>query len=93
MPTVFVDHGYSFRFKSYDSLNEPIHIHVYKERKNAKFWIKDETYGLKDKEANFWIRDSHLVVNNGFALHEINEIRDIIQQRKEEIINEWKTRS
>lgn len=37
MPRIFSEAGFTGRFYMAD-LNEPIHIHVYKDGKEAKFW-------------------------------------------------------
>jgi len=38
MPTAHREKGYKFYFVMFD-LNEPIHIHVDKQGKTAKFWL------------------------------------------------------
>lgn len=38
MPTVFTQDGYRVSFYSYD-LAERIHVHVFKDRHECKFWI------------------------------------------------------
>ena len=45
MATIFNQNGYKFVFPSADALNEPLHVHVKKDGKSAKFWIKDKNLG------------------------------------------------
>ena len=52
MPTVLRYKGYRFFFVSYDC-KEMMHVHVVKERKSCKFWLKSRS--------NIYLAD-----NNGF---------------------------
>ena len=58
MPVVFVLRGYRFFFFSNEGdPREPIHIHVRKDSKLAKFWIELEvtladSYGFSARELN-----------------------------------------
>jgi len=55
VPTVFYWQGHAFRFYSSDG-PEPPHIHVEKNRKSAKVWLKTMKVaynkGYSDKELN-----------------------------------------
>ncbi len=42
MPKVFKIKGYQFYFVSFDG-SEPVHIHVRKDGKEAKIWMKSES--------------------------------------------------
>ena len=55
MPTVLQDGPYSFVFFSSDQ-GEPMHIHVKRDRRIAKFWLNPIS----------------LAKNRGFKQHEIN---------------------
>ena len=72
MPTVFIQKGYRFFFYTAD-LDEPIHVHVEKSGKNAKFWV--HSIGM--------------AMNGGFREHELNEIKRIINRHANEIIARW----
>jgi hypothetical protein len=72
MPTVFIQKGYRFFFYAAD-LDEPIHVHIEKSGKHAKFWVQSVL----------------LAMNGGFREHELNEIERIIDRRAGEIIARW----
>ena len=40
MPTLLIQHGQKFRFYSSDG-QEPPHVHVLKDGKEAKVWLRD----------------------------------------------------
>jgi hypothetical protein len=71
MPTVFYKEGYRFFFYSNDHL--PMHIHVEKENKTAKF-------NLEPLE---------LVRSSKFNAKELREIRRIISASADTIKNSW----
>ena len=73
MPTVFREKGYRFFFYEAD-LDEPMHVHVAKSDRLAKFWI--EPIGV--------------AVTGGFKNHELNEIEQIISERYHEIVIAWR---
>ncbi len=58
-------------------LGEPIHVHVRRERKQAKFWI--------DPVAPAWVR--------GYREHELNEIERIIGHNRAYIRKAWERES
>jgi hypothetical protein len=63
---------YRFFFYSFDC-NEPMHVHVQRERMICKFWIKPLA----------------LAKNNGFAAKELNAIREIIAKNSDAIMEGW----
>jgi hypothetical protein len=63
---------YWFFFYSFDCA-EPKHVHVRRERHEAKFWLEPVT----------------LAWNRGFAPRELNEIRRIIIENTALIIEAW----
>jgi hypothetical protein len=73
MPTIQKISGpYRFFFYSFDC-NEPMHVHVKRDKKTCKFWLKP--ISLSD--------------NHGFAPTELNDIRRMIQANLFEIIEAW----
>jgi hypothetical protein len=75
MPLVFIVQGFRFFFYSNEGdPREPVHIHVRKERKVAKFWLEPEVK----------LADSY-----GLTAKELNKISRIIDNRKIEIRNAW----
>ena len=75
MPVVFVLRGYRFFFFSNEGdPREPIHIHVRKDSKLAKFWI----------EPDVTLADSY-----GFSARELNSVARMINNRKSEIEDAW----
>jgi hypothetical protein len=75
MPLVFAFRGCRFFFFSNEGdPREPIHVHVRREAKLAKFWIVPEVA----------LADSH-----GFSARELNNISRIIDNRKAEIVEAW----
>nr|VFK15627.1 MAG: protein of unknown function (DUF4160) [Candidatus Kentron sp. LPFa] len=72
MPTVFRIGPYRFFFYSGDR-NEPIHVHVERDDKVAKFWVKP-------------IRLSD---NTGYAESELSKIRKIILEHEQMIVESW----
>jgi len=75
MPVVFVLRGYRFFFFSNEGdPREPIHIHVRKDSKLAKFWV----------EPDVTLADSY-----GFSARELNSIARMINNRKSEIEDAW----
>jgi hypothetical protein len=72
MPTVLLIKGYRFFFFSNEG-NEPIHVHIEKAEKYAKFWL-DQLY---------------VAVNHGFTSKELREIGSIIEKNETHIKNKW----
>lgn len=72
MPQVFKQKGYSFYFYSSD-LNEPMHIHISRDGKEAKLWINTMSFAQEGR----------------FTKSELNEIERIARGRVNEIIRAW----
>ena len=72
MPTVFKQKGYEFFFYPFD-LDEPIHIHVF----------------CQGKEAKFWLAPIECERPGRFNADELSTIERIIKQRTEEIRQRW----
>ena len=63
---------YRFAFYSYDCA-EPMHVHVRRERKEAKFWL----------------RPLRLEREGGFSGHELRTIGRIIEENRDLIERAW----
>lgn len=72
MPTVLVIKGYRFFFFS-NERDEPVHIHIEKAEKYAKFWI-DPLF---------------VAVNYGFSGKELRVIGEIIEKNEVLIRDKW----
>ncbi len=73
MPTVKnIEGPYRFFFYSFDC-NEPMHVHVQREKMVCKFWLGAVV----------------LSKNHGFASEELNTIRKIIILNKNKIVEAW----
>ena len=73
MPTVKNIPGpYRFFFYSFDC-NEPMHVHIQRERMVCKFWLEPVV----------------LSNNHGFTPQELNTIREIIDNNKNKIVEAW----
>ena len=59
-------------FYSFDC-NEPMHVHVRRERRHAKFWLAP----------------AELAWNHGFSARELNEIRRLVVEHEQTIIEAW----
>jgi hypothetical protein len=73
MPTVLQEGPYRFFFYSRES-NEPPHVHVKRDRNEAKFWL-DPTVEL----AGNW----------GFARHELNELGRTVEAHRQAFLEQW----
>jgi hypothetical protein len=72
MPKIRIAGPYWFRFYSNEN-REPAHVHVFRERRTAKFWL--QPFGLAS--------------NEGFASHEIYKIAKLIEANKSVILKAW----
>jgi hypothetical protein len=73
MPTVKgIPEPYRFFFYSFDC-NEPMHVHVQRERMICKFCINPLA----------------LATNQGFSAKELNTIRESIASNRDRIMEEW----
>jgi hypothetical protein len=73
MPVVLRIKGYRFWFYAAD-LDEPPHVHVGKEVKEAKYWLTSIA----------------LARSRGFRDHELNEIEQILVEYQEHILEAWR---
>lgn len=75
MPVVFRERGYRFFFYSNegDPL-EPVHIHIYKDGADAKFWVQPEV---------------NLAYNAGFNARTLAMLSGIVEERRQEIEKAW----
>jgi len=73
MPTVLRVGPYSFKFYGSD-MDEPPHVHVERDRMNAKFWI-DPLVTLEN--------------DRGFAPHELNVMRQLIEEHRLFLLEKW----
>lgn len=71
MPTIFRHNGYRFFFYSNEHL--PIHVHIEKGEKTAKFDV----------------RNHQLINSYKFSSSELREIRILVEQNKELFTNKW----
>lgn len=71
MPTIFILFGYIFKF--YSNEHEPMHVHVIKGDKKAKYAI-------------FPVR---LVDNHGLKPSELKLVESIIEENQEVIAEHW----
>ncbi len=73
MPTVKgIEGPYRFFFCSFDC-NEPMHVHVQREKNVCKFWLEPIV----------------LSKNYGFTSRELNTIRKIIYNNRKKIVEVW----
>lgn len=72
MPTLFVIDGYRFFFFSNEG-HEPVHVHVEKAEKYAKFWLHPVSVAYNYKLNSV----------------ELNRIAKLIEARKDEIERRW----
>ena len=73
MPTVLRHGPYRVYFYSHE-LGEPPHVHVDRENKSAKFWL----------------RPMRLARNRGFATLEIGKIYRILKDHEFELVHAWR---
>jgi hypothetical protein len=71
-PTVLQSGPYRFFFFSADR-GEPSHVHVVRERKQAKFWLAPV----------------RLEYNRGFAQNELNKIEALVRQHQAGLLKAW----
>lgn len=76
MPTVLRVGPYSFGFFSADR-TEPPHVHVTRDRCEAKFWIDP----LVEFESNV-----------GFASHELRTISQLVAEHRDYFLEQWHER-
>ena len=71
-PTVLRDGPYRFFFFSSDR-GEPKHVHV----------------GRDDKVGKFWLKTVRVEYNQGFAPAELRRIKDLVQRHRVTLVKEW----
>jgi len=72
MPTIFKKGPYRFFFYAGDK-DEPLHVHVERD----------------DKIAKFWLEPIRIHSSGGFSRAEINKIQDIIQEYHVRFVEVW----
>ena len=72
MPVIFRQKGYAFFFVMF-VLSEPIHVHVRKGHKEAKYWMQPLA----------------LAWSQGYRQHELNEIERLIEANGSLILAAW----
>lgn len=72
MPTVLLDGHYSFVFFSSDR-GEPLHIHVKRDRRIAKYWLNPVAFAK----------------NRGFPGHELNVIARLVEKHEQTLLEAW----
>lgn len=75
MPEVFRERGFRFFFYSNEgSPREPVHIHVEKERCEAKFWLRPEV---------------RVAYNDGYDARTLRFLHGIVEANRERIERAW----
>lgn len=75
MPTVLRLRGFRFFFYSNEgSPREPVHIHVEKDDREAKFWLRPEV---------------SLAYNDGYDARTLRELLGLVQQNREVLERAW----
>ena len=74
MPTVLRIGPYRFSFYGSDE-TEPSHVHVKRDRSEAKFWIEPSV---------------RLAIQKGFAAHEINNLMKLVTEHREFLLEKWR---
>ncbi|MEM0900668.1 MAG: DUF4160 domain-containing protein [Pseudomonadota bacterium] len=72
MPTLLIWRGFKFRFYSSDA-SEPPHVHIAKDGKSAKVWLKS----------------LELASNNGYTEQEIRKLIAIIADNRSDWLENW----
>ena len=73
MPALLRLGPYRFYFWSREA-DEPPHVHVKRDRDEAKFWLEPIV---------------ELAGNWGFARHELNRVRRIVEEQRELFLERW----
>lgn len=72
MPVLLRWHGHRILFYSKE-IGEPPHVHVLKDRKQLKVWL----------------RDMSVARNVGFAAHEVNAILNVVSEHRQAFLEAW----
>ena len=63
-----------YRFQFYASdADEPPHVHVKRDKCHAKFWLQPVSVEF----------------NRGFAVHELNVVRKLVEEYREFLLEQW----
>jgi hypothetical protein len=73
MPTILREGPYRVHFYAQDRLREPPHVHVQRDRNEAKFWLDPV----------------RLERGGGFPRHELREIRRLLETREQDLLDAW----
>lgn len=73
MPTVLREGPYRVHFYSQDRLEEPPHVHVQRDRNEAKFWLDPV----------------RLERSGGFPRQELREIRNLLEAHEQDLLDVW----
>ena len=73
MPTVLRDGPHRVNVYSQDRLEKPPHVHVERDRNEAKFWLDPV----------------RLERSGGFPRHELLEIRRLLETREQDLLDAW----
>ena len=73
MPTALREGPYRVPFYAADRLQEPPHMHVRRDRSEAKFWLDPV----------------RLERGGGFPRHELRDIRRLLENREQELLDFW----
>jgi hypothetical protein len=75
MPEVFRERGFRFFFYSNEGTpREPVHIHVEKDRFEAKFWLQPEV---------------RVAYNDGYDARTLRLLLEIVEANKDRIERAW----
>jgi hypothetical protein len=75
MPVVFRHDGYIFHFYANEGdPREPAHVHVRKDRADAKFWLRP---------------DVSVAYNRGFPARVLKQLVSVIEDHRDEIESAW----
>ena len=72
MQRIFDEAGFAGRFYMAD-LDEPVHVHVFKDGKEAKFWTSP----------------INCAKNNGLSRKELRKAEDLVQKYLQDILTLW----
>ena len=75
MPTVFRDDGFRFFFYSNEGdPREPVHIHVMKDGREAKFWVEPQV---------------QLDRSHGFDARTLRKLSAVVEEHQRQITEAW----
>lgn len=74
MPVVFRTRGYRFFYSNEGSPREPPHVHVERDDREARFWLRPEVA---------------VAYNDGFNARALRELLGLIEANRERIEKAW----